>query len=248
MLSMTVPMIGRRHLIHLSVWAGAAFALVALVLFVALVSTSRSSSAATVTQRCFAVNVVGRTIQQAKTRLGGRGCLPGSTRDGRHFLVTKACRPLSDFGKVFAQSARNRLLGPKERLIIRVGIRRTADGRICGEIRPGTGPAPSPADYNGSYSASFTVTQSNTPVANVGQQLTGLAFTARSGRLAGDITGNVNSAGHSANAIANLLGLACDGTFNFTRSGSAVTIAGTATCVSGSVTVKGKLAGRRTGS
>jgi hypothetical protein len=238
-------MIGRPRLIRV---LPLAVALVAVGLFVASAPTSRSSAATAAAPRCFAVNVVGRTIQQAKALLRARGCSPGATQDGRHFLVTKACRPQSDFGRVFAQSARNRLLGPRERLVVRVGIRRTADGRICGEIKPTTGPGPSPSDYNGSYSASFTVTSSNTPLANVGQKMTGLAFTARNGKLAGDITGDVNAAGRSANASTNLFGVACQSTLTFELNGNAVTVAGTATCKSGSTTVKGKLAGQRTGS
>jgi hypothetical protein len=240
MLSMKVSMIGRRHSIH--------FALVALSLLVALVSTSCGSSKATANQRCFAVNVVGRTVQQAREQLRARGCSPGSIQDGRHFLVTKSCRPMADFGRVFAQSARNRQLGPRERLILRAGMRRTADGRICGEFNPNPGPAPSVADYNGSYSATFTVTQSSTSMAKVGQQMTGIAFTARNGKLAGDINGNVNAAGQSANATSNLVGLGCNGRLTFTLNGNAVTVAGRATCVSGGVTVTGNIAGRRTGS
>ncbi|MGD0165970.1 MAG: hypothetical protein ABSC51_01585 [Gaiellaceae bacterium] len=238
-------MIGHRHLIRVSVRAGG---LVVLALFAASASAPQPSAATTAARRCFAANVVGRTKQQAEALLRARGCRPGATLDGRHFLVTKACRPSSDFGRVFAQSARNRALGPKERLIIRVGMRRTAGGRICGEIRPGSGSAPSSADYNGSYSASFTVTTSNTPLATVGQRLTGLTFTAQNGNLAGDITGTVNAAGHSANASANLLGLACPGALTFRLDGKAITVAGRATCAAGTVTVKGTLAGRRTGS
>ena len=149
---------------------------------------------------------------------------------------------------MFAQSARSRLLGPKERLIIRVGIRQTADGRSCGEINSSPGSAPSTNDDNGSYSASFTVTASNTTLATVGQRFTGLSFTARNGNLAGDITGTVDAAGHSADAAANLLGLACPGTLIFTLGGKAITVAGRATCASGAATVEGTLVGRRTGS
>jgi hypothetical protein len=244
----TISMIGRRYTTRVSVGAGAAGALLVLVLFAASVSTPQPSAATAAARRCFAANVVGRRVQRATALLRARGCSPGFVPDGRHYLVTKTCRPLSDFGKVFAQSARNRLLGPKEQLIVRVGIRRTADGRICGEIRPNPGHSPRRADYNGSYSASFTVTKSNAPLATVGQRLTGLTFTARNGNLVGDITGNVNAAGHSANASANLLGFTCPGTLTFTLKGNAVTVAGKATCRSGGVEVKGKLAGRRTGS
>ncbi len=241
-------MTGRRYATRVLAGAGAAGALLVLVLFAASVSTLQPSVATAAAPRCFAVNVVGRTVQQATALLRARGCSPGFIPDGRHYFVTKTCRPLSDFGKVFAQSPRNRLLGPKEQLIVRVGIRRTADGRICGEIKPNPGTPASPADYNGSYSATFTVTKSTTGLAQVGQILTGLAFTARNGKLAGDITGDVTAAGRSANAATNLFGVACQSTLTFESSGSAITVAGTATCKSGSTTVTGKLAGRRTGS
>jgi hypothetical protein len=175
-----------------------------------------------------------------------RGCKPGSVKDGRHFLVVKACHPAADFGRVFWQSVRNRRLGPRERLVLRVGIRRRPDGRICGQFNPDTGPPASPADWNGTYDASLTVSDSNTPLARIGQEITGLSFTAVGGELQGDITGNVNAAGRSKNAVANIVGLACKGTLTFSDSGSVITVAGSATCVSGSVTVKGNIRGRRT--
>ncbi|MGZ4385245.1 MAG: hypothetical protein ACXVY3_11660 [Gaiellaceae bacterium] len=243
-------MIGRQHPMKALMQAGAAAVVASLAL--CAVSASATSSAAPAASaappRCFAVNVVGRTIQQATATLRGRGCTPGFPSDGHHYLVTKTCRPPADFGRVFAQSARGRLLGPKERLIIRVGIRRTADGKICGEIRPNPGPPPSVADYDGSYSATFTVTSSSTKLAQVGQQLTGLVFTAQNGNLGGDITGAVDASGRAANAQANLIGFTCPANLTFTLNGSAVSVSGTAKCASSEATIEGKVEGRRTGS
>ncbi len=194
-------------------------------------------------QRCFAANVLGRTVQQARAVLRARGCLPGYAKDGRHFLITKACRPIQDFGRVFAQSATNRRLGPKERLIVSVGIRQTADGMICGEVNPGPGQAPTPADYDGTYRFTFTVTESSVPLAKPGQQMTGLRFNAANGILAGDIAGNVDANGRGANIVVSLIGFQCPGDLTFGVQGATITVEGSANCGGGAV--KGKLAGEK---
>jgi len=167
--------------------------------------------------------------------------------NGHHYLVTKQCKPLKDFGKVVHQSADGRLLGPHERLIITVGIRGTAGSKICDELNPSPGTPPSPADYDGSYSFVFTVTSSTTVLVKKGQQLTGLSFTAQNGNLTGDIQGQVNASGNAVNTQANLVGFACTAQLTFTLNGNAVSVAGDANCKGNGKEVIGGIAGQRTG-
>ena len=179
--------------------------------------------------------------------LRAAGCTPGAPMNGHHYLVAKQCKPLQDFGKVVDQSARGRLLGPHERLIITVGIRGTAGSKICDELNPSPGTPPSPADYDGSYSFAFTVTSSTTVLVQEHQQLTGLSFTAQNGNLTGDIQGQVNASGNGVNTQANLVGFACTAQLTFTLNGNAVSVAGNADCKANGKEVKGTIAGQRTG-
>ena len=195
--------------------------------------------------RCFAVNVRDRTIQVATQRLRAADCTPGTPMNGHHYLVNKQCKPLQDFGKVVDQSAVGRLLGPHERLIITVGIRGTAGSKICDELNPSPGTPPSPADYDGSYSFAFTVTDSTTVLVQKGQQLTGLSFTAHNGNLTGDIQGQVNASGNAVNTQANLVGFACPAQLTFTLNGSAVSVAGNADCKANGKEIKGTIAASR---
>jgi len=197
--------------------------------------------------RCFAVDVRGRTIQVATQRLRAAGCTPGAPLNGHYYLVNKQCKPLQDFGKVVDQSARGRLLGPHERLIITVGIRGTAGSKICDELNPSPGTPPSPADYDGSYSFAFTVTDSTTVLVKKGQQLTDLSFTAQNGNLTGEIQGQVNASGNGVNTQANLVGFACTAQLTFTLSANAISLAGSADCKGNGAEVKGTIAGQRTG-
>ncbi len=243
--------------------AAAVAVLLAVVLF-AVITASASSSVTPARQgaapRCLAVNVVGRTSFAASALLRARGCTPGSARNGRHYVVAKVCQPTANFGRVIAQSATGRRLGPKERLILRVGIRRTADGRICGELNPDPGqppPAQPPraADYNGNYDATFTVTESSNPLrVKIGQRLTGLRFTVSDaigpGVINGVVSGVVNADGTTSNnTIVVLIDLenynACPGNLiTFTVNGNNVTVTGVVTC-QGGITVTGRLDGNR---
>ena len=119
-----------QRLIRLLAGTGATVAFAALVLSVALVAASRSPAASTA-PRCFAANVLGRTTQQARVTLLARGCKPGSVKDGRHFLVVKRCKSKRFFGKVYSQSPKNHWLGPRQRLVLRVGSSRALPRMVC---------------------------------------------------------------------------------------------------------------------
>ncbi len=250
--------------------AAAVAVLLAAVLFAvitasassAVITASASSSVTLARQgvapRCRAVNVVGLTGVAASALLRARGCTPGSARNGRHYVVVKVCRPTANFGLVVAQSATGRRLGPKERLILRVGIRRTADGRICGELNPDPGqppPAQPPraADYTGEYDFTFTVTESTNPLATIGQRLIGLRFTVAPGgpAIRGDMGGLVNADGTVTNMFLVLDAFqthnhhVCPGNLTFTVNGNNVTVTGVATCMEGRITVKGNVDGNR---
>jgi hypothetical protein len=219
-----------RHAIRMTA-AATLVALAAIVALSAPAASARNGRQLLAARACQPVTVKGTIRQQAVRILRARGC---------RAFVSWACAPRSQFGKVIAQAPPVR-----GRVNLRVG-------KICEKPplspnpTPGPSTGPTPSDYGGTYSATFTVTGSNTPLAQVGQQLTGLTFAVQNGRLSGDITGTIDASGHSNNASANLLGFSCPGTLSFTISGTAATFTGTATCTSGSVTVTGTVAGQRT--
>jgi hypothetical protein len=70
----------------------------------------------------------------------------------------------------------------------------------------------------------------------------------QNGKISGDISGTIDANGGSQDATANLVGLNCQGPLTFTLGGDGTaTLAGNVLCTAGAVTVKGTLAGQRTG-
>lgn len=186
--------------------------------------------------RCFAVDVRGLSVQAARTALAARGCLPGSAKDGRHFVVRTRCAPVAQFGLIVAQRPVGRTLGRTQVLTLWKGIRGAAGDPQCSQL-PDTGAGTA---NDGRYVGTFTVTTTSNPdIYPVGGKVTGITFDVADGRLSGDVTGTIVG-GASADAAYAISGTRCDGAPPGLTFGNGLAHAAAVTCRDEFATVTGE--------
>lgn len=190
-------------------FAGIALVAVLVAAGAPAVASAADSMGESTTQRvarCTAPRVVGMSLQAARARLMAQptDCLPGLVRDGRHFVTKTRCvADPARFGLIVAQSRIGRL-SKKELLVLTVAIRDTGNG-LCNQLDPNAGVG----TFDGSYSGTFTVTQSTSAAYPLGATVTGVTFDVDDGRLTGDVTGTVDVSGVSVDARYNIGGVIC---------------------------------------
>jgi hypothetical protein len=169
-----------------------ACALVAMAGAMTGVAPSATAGPAIRTDRCFAVDVRGLDVASARLTLRGVGCRPGRAQDGRHYTIRYMCRAPDQSGTVVAQRPVNRLLGPRQVLVLQVGS-----------------PAASPqcqdslkSSFDGDYSATALITASSAPDLPQGSTVDGLSFTVSQGVMSGVVVGHIDATGRSLDAVA----------------------------------------------
>lgn len=108
-------------------------------------------SAAAASRPCQAPGVVGQSVAEASATVRTGGCLPGTARDGRHFVIKAKCAPQQKVGMIIAQSKRGKL-GSSDLLVLTKGSRKTAAGQACPAIAGASAVSALAGDYEGTFS------------------------------------------------------------------------------------------------
>lgn len=154
--------------------------------------------------RCFAGDVRGLAIAQARRNLVAFGCRRGTAMDGHHYVIRTRCGAATRRGTVVAQRPVDVLLKKRQRLVVFVGIAGTSDG-----CPADTDPYSITGAFDGTYLGSFTTTSTPSAFLPTGSVFPGLSFAVAYGVISGDITGTLNGLGVSTDAVMSVDGRVC---------------------------------------
>ncbi|MDP1878938.1 MAG: hypothetical protein Q8M17_15425 [Actinomycetota bacterium] len=154
--------------------------------------------------RCFAGDVRGLAIAQARRNLAAFGCRRGTAKDGHHYVIRTRCGAATRRGTVVAQRPVDILLKKRQRLVVFVGVAGTSEG-----CPADTDPYSVTGVFDGPYLGAFTTTSAPSEFLPEGSVFPGLAFTVAYGVISGDVTGTLNGLGVSTDAAITIDGRAC---------------------------------------